>query len=440
MAWKTLSGRTGWIPWVAFALLSIRLAARVSQYAVDLPYFDQWDLWTPLFSGDGAWTFFRFQFGPVRQGLGGLAMLASATASGWSTRAETLMSAGFVIAGAALFMIQARRVLGRLDAVDAILPVLLLNVVAAMAITEAPNPAHGPIPFFLLCAAPLCFAVRRASVRLPLLVALTVAMTYTHFAIVGVPVILGLQAVEAWRSRERLAPLGALLASVLLAATFLLGYAPNPAVSCFAFPDPRPGRYLPFTASVLARPLYLPLRTGWPVIATLVFSGVSGAFAWSAWRVLRRPLTEELDRVAFLLCGSALLFAASTALGRVCLGVPASFAPRYVTYVLPALAAAALSVRVRARGRLGWLPAVLLVLCVAQQVSLELQPSGYEERIVRGKQRYEACLRAGGTASRCTAQTGFVIYPDPVATRLDEKVEYLRARRLGPFRPQTSPR
>jgi hypothetical protein len=428
----SLAGSGRWIAWGAFALLAARLVARTSRFAVDLPYYDQWDLWNPLFAGDGPWTFFWFQWGPVRQGLGGLALLASATLSGWSTRAETFMSAGFVIAGAALFMVAAQRIRGRLDALDALLPLLLLDGLAADAITEAPNPAHGPVPYLLLCAAPLCFAVRRERLRLPLLVALTGALTYTGFAIVAVPLVLVAQAIDAWRSPQRRAPAVALVASVLLALPFFIGYARNPAVPCFVFPDPQPLRYLPFAGLVLAHPLaFDPLRDGMAV-AVLVSAALVGAFAWSAGRLLRPRPGAELGRLVFFLCGSAVLFAAAVAVGRACLGVAAAWAPRYVLYVMPALAAAALLLR-EWSGRGGrWVTAALLILCVGQQVGVELQSSGFAE-LASKKRRYVSCLRAGRTATQCTADIGLPVYPEPAVSHLDEKVEYMRERGLGPF-------
>ncbi len=431
--WNALSGR-GWIPWALFALLSIRLLARVSHFAVDQPYADQWDLWDPLFTGEGPWTFFRFQFGPVRQGVGGLVMLASAAASGWSTRAETFVSAGIVIAGAALFMLSARRIRGALGALDAIFPLILLNGLLAEAITDTPNPAHGPVPYFLLCAAPLCFEVRRAWSRLPLLVGLTVALTYTGFAVVAVPLVLALQAIEVWRSSERLAPSAALVASALLSLTFLIGYTPSAALACFAFPDPEPARYLPFAALVLARPLVLDGGLAWFLIAAPVTLAVIMATGLSAWRLATRP-SRALDRVVLVLSGAATLFAASTAIGRVCLGTKGALAVRYVPYVLPGLAGAVLLLRAWSADRRPWVTATLLLLCAGQHVALELWPSRDAEYLADAKRRYASCLRSGWTASVCAIGVGHRLYPDPAATHLDEKVELMRERHVGPFRP-----
>jgi hypothetical protein len=248
---------------------------------------------------------------------------------------------------------------------------------------------------------------------------------------VAVPLVLVVQAIDAWRSPQRLASAVALVASVLLALTFFIGYARNPAVPCFVFPDPHPTRYLPFAGLVLAHPLaFDPFRDG-RAVAVLVSAVLGGAFAWSSWGVLRRP-GAELERLVFLLCGSAVLFAAAVAVGRACLGVAASWAPRYVLYVLPALAAAALLLRVRTGPAGRWVTAALLIVVVGQQVGVEHQSTGFAE-LVGKKRRYVECLRAGQTATECTGVVGLEVYPAPALSHLDEKVEYMRERGLGPF-------
>jgi hypothetical protein len=292
------------------------------------------------------------------------------------------------------------------------------------------------VPFFLLCAAPLCFTIRRASIRVLLLVAVTFAMTYTNFAIAAVPLVLAAQAVEVWRSEAKLAPAVALLASTLVALSFFVGYAPQTAAGCFVFPDPEPQRYLPFAALVLARPLAVQPGLSWSLLAAPVGLAVLAAAAWSAWRMATRPATE-LDRLVLILCGGAVSFAAATAVGRVCFGLGAAYAARYIPYVVPALAATALLLRAGTPPRSGSvLAAALLLLGGAHQVAVELQGSGQKaQRMADGKRRFMACLRSGWTESQCTLGADFIIYPDPAATHLDAKVELLRARQLGPFRP-----
>ena len=105
-------------------------------------------------------------------------------------------------------------------------------------------------------------------------------------------------------------------------------------------------------------------------------------------------------------------FAALTAVGRVCLGIDAAAAARYVPYALPALLALVIAVR-------AWIPAslqlralgALLAVFVAKETLVSLRPIRETTLLVDGKQRFRACLldRAGDAAaanvtrdSRCT--------------------------------------
>jgi hypothetical protein len=424
--------RGWWLPWLVLAALAVRLWLRVSAAASDLPYSDQWDLWRPLWVDGPWWSWFRVQHGPHWQGLGGLVLWASGTLSGFSTRAETLVSATLVVAGAATFLAFVRRVRGRLGPLDAAVPLLLLNGNLADALTEAPNPAHGPVPFLLLCAAPLAISARRAAVRLPATVALVGAAATTGFAVLAVPLLLALLAADAWRAPagERGGHALALAGALALAATFFVGFVPVSAVDCFAFPDPNPGRYLPFSGLLLARPFGVagPSPRGF-LVAAVAGPAVLACALWGARRTLAAG-RDALGRAAFVVCGFALAFAALTAIGRVCLGLEVAVAVRYVPYVLPALATTFVAAAARPPLGARWLAPAMALLVVASEARLTARwsPGPLPER----KARFLACVRAGGTAASCTDETGLALHPRPAT--VEPKLRFLRERRLGPFR------
>jgi hypothetical protein len=422
------------VPWAVFVVLAARLYARVSALAVDLPFWDQWDFWNPFFWGSPPWTFFRWQHGPQWQGLGGLVLWASGHASGLSVRFEGFVSTTFVVVGAACFLAFARRVRGGLGPVDAVLPLILLSPLHADAIATTPNPAHGPVPFLLLCLAPSLVTMRRDAARLPLLVLLAASATSTGFTYLLVPPLLAIALLDLLRARgaARGAHAAALLGVALAGASFLPGFTPVSAVGCFQFPDPHPERYLAFAAGILGRPLGLLRPEVIPVaVAFVATAGVVAAAAWGARTLTRRP-DDPAGRAAFLLCAFALLFAGSTAIGRVCLGLSASNGDRYVHYVVPALAAAFLAMRRPGGATLPALCAGALVL--GSTAWHATHPARETLRYSEGKRRVLACLREGRRVEPCTTEAGFAIYPDPAATGLDGKVEHLRSRRLGPFK------
>src|SRR5262245_63453362 len=87
------SHRVTWIVALLFLALSIRLFVFVDRYAVNLVYWDQWDFLQGLFDGADAWTLFRWQHGPQRQGIGNLIIAVIYSATGWNGRADGAASA-----------------------------------------------------------------------------------------------------------------------------------------------------------------------------------------------------------------------------------------------------------------------------------------------------------------------------------------------------------
>jgi hypothetical protein len=430
---------------VVFVLLAVRLFGRASDSAVDLLFLDQWDFWQPLFSDAGPSSAFRWQHGPHRQGLGGLVLWFTAQMTGWNVRAEVFVSCAIVVAGAGVLLWFAPRLRsgGRLDRLDAVLPLLLLGGLQADGLTATPNPAHGAVPFALACITPVFFAIDGLVARLVVVSATAVAAMYTGFGFLFAPVLLAVLAIEASRAPSpaiRRAHLAAIALVLAGCATFFVGYVPTAAVDCYRFPDPRPLRYVPFAAIVLLRPLGLDGPHALPIALSVLASIplASGGLMGSTSYLLRPSGVEarlRLDQATFLLCGFATAFALSTAVGRACLGLEAAAMPRYVPYILPALAMSWLALRDRlADGPTFASTALILAAITVQEVSLELHPLRETEWIASGKRAFRACLVTGEGVAGCAARTGFQIHPSAEAAGLDAKVSFLRSRSLGPFR------
>ena len=164
-------------------------------------------------------------------------------------------------------------------------------------------------------------------------------------------------------------------------------------------PAPPPFEYLGFASLLLERPLGIPLlEAGALAVAQLIARRTRGA--------------DLRAQAVILLTLFSFSFAALTAVGRVCLGIDAAVAARYGPDALPALLALVIAVR-------AWAPAALQPRALA----------------VLLKQRSRACLlEREGSAAVCERETGFALHPNPTATRLQQKLDWLRARRLGPFR------
>ena len=137
-----------------------------------------------------------------------------------------------------------------------------------------------------------------------------------------------------------------------------------------------------------------------------------------------------------LLLGFSCLFALNTAVGRVCLGPGSAGSARYVPYVVPGWVAVVIAARTRARASARWaLLSPVLVLITLRTFNVR----GEEvmgQRYADGKRRWAACYRQRHDIHLCDGDTAFPVYPDPPATRMQEKLDFLEARRLNLFQPQ----
>src|SRR5262249_48081152 len=155
----------------------------IDRHAVNVLFWDQWDLFDPLFRNASAWELFRFQYGPHRQGIAFPLTRALMDATAWSTRAEAFMIGAFVALAAALALWLRRRLFGPLVPMDVAIPLLILTPAQYGIFVHIPNASHGAAPLLLLVA--LCWActLRRRAPRCAAIVALAFLLIHTGFGI-----------------------------------------------------------------------------------------------------------------------------------------------------------------------------------------------------------------------------------------------------------------
>ena len=130
----------------------------------------------------------------------------------------------------------------------------------------------------------------------------------------------------------------------------------------------------------------------------------------------------------------ALLFASTTAVGRVCLGLYSANASRYIPYMLPGMLAVYLVIRTATpnlRAARALLP-LFLVACIAKE--LPRLSTNEAAAYHKYKQRWRDCYLALHDIHECDMRAGHQVYPAPQATRLQEKLDWLEARRYSLFR------
>lgn len=430
---------TPWFVAAVFALLAVRLADFINRYTVNIVYWDQWDFLQGLFDGADAWTLFRWQHGPQRQGLGNLILAVLYPATGWNGRADAAASAIVMMMAAAAGLWLVKRVCGRLRPWDIVVPLLFLTTSNAETYVVAPNLAHGPLPALLLVAYALALTIQSHSQRCIAIVVLNFLCVNTGFTwLLGgltPALLLFLGCSPHLASRERSIYGAGVVASIATLVLFFYGFMPQSATDCFQFPHARPWEYLPFSGFVLGRPFGLAAGDSGRqlLVGTLFVTGVSAFVAYGVFRLVRTRDRSPLWLAATSLAAFTLLFASSSAVGRICLGFPSASATRYIPYVLPGFLAMYLVIRsVSARSYIATaLLPVFLVACIAKE--RDSLSASEAETYLKYKERWRECYLSTRDIDACDALAGHAVYPAPQQTNLKRKLDWLEARRLSLF-------
>ena len=431
------------IPWfvaLVVVLLVVRLANFINRYTVNIVYWDQWDFLQGLFDGADPWTLFRWQHGPQRQGLGNLIIAILYPATGWNGRADAAASAFAMVLAALAGLWLVKRVCGRLRPWDIVVPLLFLTTSNTETYVVVPNLAHGPLPALLLVSYALALTIQSHPQRCTALVAVNFLCVNTGFTwlLGGITpaLLLFLASSPELTSRERSLYWVGVAASLATVVFFFYGFTPQSATDCFAFPHARPWEYVPFTGLVLGRPFGLSAGDSGTqrLIGTLFATSLSAFVAYGVFHLARTREESSLWLAATSLAAFTLLFSASSAVGRICLGFPSASATRYIPYVLPGFLAMYLVIRrMSAHSYIAspLLP-VILVACLIKE--RDILSANEAEAYLKYKDRWRECYLSTHDIDACDALAGHAVYPAPQETNLKQKLDWLEERRLSLFR------
>lgn len=439
---RGLAGGAGrWIVAAVFAGLAWRQLHFVDTHAVNILYWDQWDLYAPLFDDQGWWATFALQHGPHREGVGLVLMRVLADLSGWNCRWNGFAASLAMIGAAALGVRLAVRCGVPVDSLAlAAVPMLFLNLLQYEIFIGAVNLSHGAVPVLMFMGYCLCWFARSDGLRVLWVSALTFLLIFTGFGLfVGVltPALLSAEVVQSWRAGRRItagkAALG-VAASGASWALFARGYTFQAAVPGFRFPYEHPSEYVVFVGRMLGNLFGAPMLSGFGLILGLGVAAVLAAIAlWHGRRILENGVSREPRSVVlFCLAGYTLIYCANTAIGRVFTGQYAPLSPRYVTLLVPGGMAVFLQLALLgARRTLLWpalaFAALLVPACVLQRPLDAAGIKWYTE----GLTQWKAAYLATHDEAKAEKAAGFPIYPTRVGGRLD----YLEARHLNLFAP-----
>jgi len=425
----------------AVVALGIRFFTFISDYAVNVLFYDQWDFLSLFFKGNpGLGQLFLYQHGPHREGLGLIVDRFLYPATHWNTRAESFFIGGCVFAAALVAILLKYRLFGRLSYADVAIPLIFLTTAQYETFIGTPNAAYSGIPLLLILCYCLALTARSYQLRYTLCLVLNFFIVFTGFGVFMGPVTIGMFALQCYRRLRGSSeiPLGASLTALLLAAAsmgaFFLSYRFQPAVACFVFPDPHPLAYPHFLAVMTARffgvatSLSLAAIVGIPIVLC-----AAGIFALLSSKLARKVKLDNVRLIAAILLAFSILFAVDTAIGRVCLGTTAALAPRYATLLIPGVTGIYFYLQTLSPdGIRRGITSIFILLLIPGCLNIDGGADWYAD----GKRAWVECYLRTENISECDKSAGFVIHPYPDQTGLKEKLDYLKARQLNLFSPQ----
>jgi hypothetical protein len=416
----------------------------IDRFAVDVPFWDQWGFYNAFFTPHSPWEVFSWQHGPHRQGAGAFITQAVNAATDWNQRAQAFMIGAVMTAAAAAFLLLKRRLFGSLQWYDAIPVLMIISLKPVEVYFAALNISHAALPLLLILLLCIALTVHHNTLRCGLTADLYFLTLFTGFGLLVAPVLpmlLIIEGVQGYHKRRWPQACYAGLTLLLClgsVALFFQNYSFAPAVDCFQFPDERWYLYPVFMAIMFSMVLlpdsYLTLPSitiGLGIVAALLVI-LAGTFI----ALYHHDRHYQRRQVIVLLTGYSLVFAAATAAGRICLGLEAATATRYLPLIMTGFIGAYLfflSIPALANSR------VVMPLLFAAAVFIMLTGWPWQRHRAAanyhaGKQAWATAFKQIGDADLAGNIAGFRIYPHPERTGLVGKLEWLRTNNYSLFR------
>jgi hypothetical protein len=418
--------------------LGIRLFKFISDYSVNVLFFDQWDFLGPLFRGNASLgELFFYQHGPHREGLGLIADYYLYPLTDWNVRAESFLIGACVFAAMLLALLLKYRLFGRLSYGDVAIPLIFLTMAQYETFIGTPNAAYSAIPLLLILLYCLALTVKRYHLRYALCLLLNFLLIFTGFGLFMGAVTIGVFAVECYRRLRNVGeiplgwPIGGMSVAAASLALFFIHYTFQPADSCFVFPNPDLAGYPRFVALMVAK--FFGVVSPFRLAEAVGLAGILIALAMLAHlasKLVKEKSLRNMHLVPAVLLTYSTLFALNTAIGRACLGPDAARTARYATLLIPGVTAFYLYLQsLTSPGIRRALTATFILLLIPGCLIVDSAADWFAE----GKRAWVDCYIRTGNIPGCDKATGFAIYPNPEQTRLKEKLDYLKARRLNLF-------
>ncbi len=419
-----------------YAGLTWRFFRIISRGAINVFYYDQWDFNdATLFEKHSLWEIFRWQYGPQRHGLGGVAMKLLEPSIQWDSRYEAFGIGAILVLVAVLALYLKIRLFGPVDYTDVIIPALFLTPAQFEVVIGATNPGWSAIPIALIMFYCLSWTIRSNPWKYVCVLLVNFFLIYTGYGIFVGILTPGLIAIDYWKTRQPLSIVGFFIA-ILSLISFFVGYRSIPGIGCFSVVPSNPILYVVFmiymlaTAAGLKGSVWLALIVGMTILVAALFC------LETTLKRLRNdePGARKRDSIITLLVAFLLIFLLSTAYGRSCLGIGFALMPRYVTYTILGFYGLYLfSLSIARKGHRTVCIAALFFLVLLSSARMNSYDTQLANSITDGKRAWRDCYLRQHNVGQCDAISGFQVYPVEGREQLQQKLDFLERNHLNLF-------
>jgi len=437
-----------------YLVLAFRLFRMVFLYAVNIFAWDQWGFNdATLFQKHSLWQVFRWQWGPHREGIGGVLSKLLEPSIRWNSRYEDFGIATIILVAAVLALFLKKRLFGTIGYEDIIIPLLFLTPVQYENLIAAEGPTPCSLPLLLMIVYCISWTIDSHWWKYFCVLLVNFFLIYTGYGIFIGLVTPCLIIFDYYRNTRHLArnyhaasavALALSLASLL---SFFIGYKVGGvgvartcslpqmknAVNYFWFMDLMFATFVGAKADRPGKLLVLAIIVGGIIllstlIALLFFVGRLFSEAIAPWKT---------SVVVNALLGYSLLFCLTAAFGRLCLGLGLAESSRYMTHLILAffgLYLGALSMRSR-NWRATYVSA-LFAVAMLSSAGISSTDRVRMNEYAKGKRAWRECYLTRHNIEECNTKTQFQIIPWADHSfiddrRLQEKLDFLERNHLN---------
>jgi len=321
---------------VIFCIVSVALLLNfvhfVYQNALDIPFWDEWDVANSIMQKGGWLKTAIYQHNEHRIGVGLTLMKALAPFTRWSQLAETAVVALEVVGSSFLVLYTKKKIVGEISLLDLTIPLIFLNILQWGNITFAFQITFV-FPLVFLCLGLWALTIKDVNKRNFLIVLFSLLGAFSSFHGLFIPaVFIFFLAVESLlnRFKQWKAALLAIIANILIMAAYFWGYEKKFQTALSFKPDLRA---LDFFSTLLANGFFYHADVSQKYGLRYFLAALSVlALAYGLYRLVVLRKNELASWIGVLLVAYSFLFALSITLGRSAFGLGQASETRYITF------------------------------------------------------------------------------------------------------------